>query len=133
MVPDFVARIHAGIFSRWRSIGYAAHGLGLLVSQEPNARLHLFATLAVVIAGAFAGLSLEEWRWIALACGLVWAAESFNTAIERLCDRICPTRDPLIGAAKDFAAGAVLVTALVAAAIGISVFAPHFPIAAPQQ
>lgn len=53
-------------------------------------------------------------------------AEAFNTAIEKLADRVTCERDPLIGAAKDVAAGAVLLFAIASVAVGLIVFIPHF-------
>ena len=45
-----------------------------------------------------------------------------NTALERLCDKVCPERDDLIKKCKDIAAGAVLIAAIFAAAIGVVLF-----------
>ena len=45
-----------------------------------------------------------------------------NTALERLCDKVCPEKDDLIKKCKDIAAGAVLVSAIFAAAIGVVLF-----------
>lgn len=116
------AQVVAG---RKQSIVHAIRGLRLLVREEANARVHVAATLLAVLAGSTAHVSFAEWRWLALACALVWSAEAFNTAIERVCDRLSRDHDPLIGAAKDVAAGAVLVAALAAGAIGASIFLPH--------
>lgn len=52
-------------------------------------------------------------------------AEGFNTAIEKLCDKVSPQRDPLIKIAKDIAAGAVLLFVFSAVIIGLIVFLPH--------
>ncbi len=52
-------------------------------------------------------------------------AEGFNTAIEKLCDKVSPQRDPLIEIAKDIAAGAVLLFVFSAVIIGLIVFLPH--------
>lgn len=97
----------------------------MMVREESNARLHLGATLIVIVVGVFLHLTIEEWRALAFACTIVWLAEGFNTAIERLCDRVCPSHDPLIGAAKDIAAGAVLIAAIGALVIGVTILLPH--------
>ena len=70
-------------------------------------------------------LSSDEWRWIILAIALVWVAEAFNTAIERLADAVTVEPNANIGYAKDVAAGAVLVAAAVSAVIGLTIFIPH--------
>lgn len=105
---------------RWRSMHHAANGIARLVREEVHARIHLVATILLGSAGVASGLPPERWRWLVVACALVWMAEAFNTAIERLADRVCPTQDPAIGAAKDLAAGAVLLAAIAALAIGVS-------------
>jgi len=96
-----------------------------MLAQEHNVRIHLAATIAVVIAGAALGLSADEWRWIALAVALVWLAEAFNTALERLGDAISLEHHPQIGIAKDVAAAGVLAASICAALIGLTVFVPH--------
>jgi diacylglycerol kinase (ATP) len=55
----------------------------------------------------------------------VWTAEALNTAIELLTDLASPEYHPLAGKAKDVAAGAVLIAAIGAIAIGFLVFGPH--------
>jgi diacylglycerol kinase len=57
--------------------------------------------------------------------GLVWSAEAFNTALEFLADAVSQEPHPLIGQAKDIAAGAVLMAALAAAIVGILLFRPY--------
>lgn len=110
---------------RLRSFGFALGGLGLLVRQEANARIHLAASLAVVAAGWAVQLGWSDWRWIVVAMAMVWMAEAFNTAIENLCDRLSPGFDPAIGRIKDIAASAVLAAAAGAALIGLLTFVPH--------
>ena len=110
---------------RIKSFAHALRGMGYLVRTQPNARVHLLATVAVCMAGAYVGLGRDEWLWVSVAIVLVWGAEAFNTALEVLADALHPERHPGIGRAKDVAAGAVLIAALGAAVIGVLIFAPH--------
>jgi diacylglycerol kinase (ATP) len=55
----------------------------------------------------------------------VWTAEALNTAFEFLADATIKEFHPMIGQAKDVAAGAVLVTALAALLVGGLVFVPY--------
>ncbi len=112
------------ISARLKSFRYAIRGLRVLVREEHNARVHLAASLCAVAAGAALQLSLADWRWLVLAIALVWLAEAFNTAVEDICDRVCPDFDPAIGRIKDLAAGGVLVASLAAAAIGLLTLVP---------
>lgn len=112
------------IAKRLKSFTYAFNGLKVLFAEEHNSRIHLFATVCVIIAGALLKLSLLEWAAVAFAIGLVFSGEIFNSAIEDLSDVVCPERDDRIKKVKDLAAAAVLVNAIAAAVIGLLVFVP---------
>ena len=109
---------------RTASFGYAFRGLGILLRDEPNARIHLFASLVVVSTALFLSIDATGWRWLGLAITAVWLTEALNTAIERIADAAVPHPHPLIGQAKDVAAAAVLLAALFAILIGVSVLGP---------
>lgn len=110
--------------ARLKSFVYAGRGLHSLVRTEHNAWLHLAASAVVIAAGFALKISLDDWRWIALAIALVWIAEAFNTAIEELCDRFTDAFDPAIGRVKDLAAGGVLLASVGAVIIGLLTFGP---------
>lgn len=76
------------------------------------------------MAGVLLDIDRGDWLWIVLAIGWVWMAEAFNTAIERLADRVSTERDPQIGIVKDLAAAGVLVSAIGAGVIGVLVLGP---------
>jgi diacylglycerol kinase len=107
-----------------RSFGYAFRGVGMLLRDQANARLHAVATAFVVGLGFV--FKLQAWEWCAVvgAIGLVWAAEGLNTALEVLTDLVSPGEHPLAGRAKDIAAGAVLCAAIAAGIIGVIIFLP---------
>lgn len=102
-----------------RSFWFAGQGIVALFRYENNAKVHLLAAIGVVIAGFWLDLSQTEWAIILTQIGLVWAAEAFNTAIEKLCDLVSTAYDPRIKAIKDLSAGAVLIVVLVAVVVGI--------------
>jgi diacylglycerol kinase (ATP) len=114
--------------ARAQSFVDAGRGLASLLAHEPNARIHLAASLVAVALGAWLQLSAGEWCWIALAIALVWVAEGFNSALEALADALHPARDAGIGRAKDLAAGAVLAAAIASLAIGALVFGPRLAV-----
>lgn len=113
------------ISSRVRAFGYALKGVVTLVRTQPHAKFHLLATVAVIGMGWWFRVSRPEWALLVLAIGLVWVAEAVNTAIEFLGDAVTREQNPLIGHAKDIAAGGVLLAAITAAAIGLLVFSPY--------
>jgi diacylglycerol kinase len=110
---------------RLRSFRYAVAGLAFVVRNEPNMRIHLAATVLVVLGGWWLRIDASDWRWLILAIGLVLGAEALNTAVEQACNAITRQHNAAIKAAKDVAAGSVLIAAATAALIGASVFAPH--------
>jgi len=110
---------------RLRSVRFAVRGIATMLKTQHNAWLHATATALVISTGVLLKLSFGEWCWIVLAITAVWTAEALNTAFEFLTDVASPDFHPLAEKAKDVAAGAVLLAALGAVAIGGLVFGPH--------
>jgi diacylglycerol kinase (ATP) len=98
--------------------------VGAALRSELHLQFHAVATVVVLGAGYYVGLSTLEWALVALSVSSVWAAELFNTAIETLTNLVSPGYHPLAGKAKDVAAGAVLLAALGALVVGGLVFGP---------
>jgi diacylglycerol kinase len=91
--------------------------------MEVNMRIHAVATVLVIAAGLWRGLTPERWALIMLAIGAVWTAEAINTALERLADlHTGGEYHPLVKQVKDVAAGAVVVAAMVSVVVGVLVF-----------
>ena len=109
---------------RLDSFRYAIAGIVWLLRSQANTKIHLAAAAIVVAGGWFFGLSAMEWCLVVFAIATVFAAEAFNTALEELTDLASPQYHPLAGRAKDLAAGAVLLTAIGAATVGLIVFLP---------
>ncbi|MDX1648405.1 MAG: diacylglycerol kinase [Myxococcota bacterium] len=109
--------------ARARSFRFAFRGLALL-AREPNAWIHAAATAAVAALALGLGVGARDGALLALAVGLVWTAEAMNTALEAACDAAAPRVDPRVARAKDLAAGAVLLAALGAVAVGLLVLGP---------
>lgn len=109
---------------RVKSFGYAWNGIKILFGKENNAKFHLGAAIAVIIAGFIFSLSYMEWCTVIICIILMFMSEALNTAIEKLCDHVCMERHPRIGMIKDIAAGAVFMTAIGCAIVGLIVFIP---------
>lgn len=114
----------SGFKKRIKSFGFAFTGLYELVKSEPNARIHLAATICAALAGLLLRISNAEWCIISIAVALVWAAEAFNTVIEKLVDHLFPEYHETARIAKDISAGAVLVCAIAALICGLIIFLP---------
>jgi diacylglycerol kinase (ATP) len=110
---------------RLKSMGHALDGIRTLLRDQHNAWIHALATVAVLSAGFYFYVSSTEWIALILAITIVWVAEALNTALEYLCDVVSPEFHPLVEKSKDIAAGAVLIAAMGAAAVGLIVFLPH--------
>lgn len=108
-----------------RSFRPALAGVGGALKTQRNLQVHAAATVLVMVLGFW--LNIEPWEWcvVALATGLVWAAELLNTAIEVLADRVSREREEPIRRVKDAAAAAVLLAATAAFAVGLIVFLPR--------
>ncbi|HWA41140.1 MAG TPA: diacylglycerol kinase family protein, partial [Gemmatimonadales bacterium] len=83
------------------------------------------ATALVLVVGGLTRLTRLEWCALVFAIALVWIAEGVNTALEKLADAAVPERNDLVAQAKDVAAGAVLIAAFAAVAVGALLFVPR--------
>jgi diacylglycerol kinase len=117
-----------GFKKRIKSFGYAFTGLYELIKSEPNARIHLVATIGVVTAGFLLCLSDKEWCVIMIVIVLVWAAEAFNTVIEKITDHLFPEHHETARIAKNVSAGAVLICAIAALICGVIIFLPKITV-----
>ncbi|MGN0241854.1 MAG: diacylglycerol kinase family protein [Candidatus Weimeria sp.] len=107
-----------------KSFGYAFAGIWECIRDERNIRIHLVMTALVVIGGIVLKISLQEWIVCLVLFGLVISLELVNTAVESTVDLVTDEVRPLAKKAKDTAAGAVLVSAIIAAIIGLIIFVP---------
>ena len=106
------------------SFKYAFVGIGTAFKEERNMKIHLLITMLVVIAGILFKISKVEWIMCVFAISLVISAELFNTVIETVVDMITPYKNEKAKIAKDISAGAVLITAVGAAIVGLLIFIP---------
>ncbi len=104
-----------------RSLGAAAAGTRYAWRTQAHFRFEVAAAVAAISAALLLGANPVP---ILLACALVLTAELVNTAVEAAVDLVAPDRRPLAGAAKDAAAGAVLVSAGFAVAVGVATLGP---------
>ena len=107
-----------------KSFGYAFEGISTCIKKERNMKIHCTVAVLVVVAGAILGLSVLEWCICLILFGLVMALELVNTAVEAVVDLVTEERKPLAKIAKDAAAGAVLIAAIMAAIAGSIIFVP---------
>ena len=111
-----------------RGFVYAWNGIRAAVQQERNFRFHLCATCYTIAACCLAEVSAVEWALIILCIAAVLGMELMNSAIERAVDKPDTTHWWSAGAAKDMAAGAVLIVALGALCIGCVLLIPRLSV-----
>jgi diacylglycerol kinase (ATP) len=103
----------------------AFKGLAFLLKNEHNFRIHVAATLIVIVLGILFRIRPIEWIAVVLCFGLVISTEIMNTAVEKLVDFVSPQNNEKAGQIKDIAAAAVLVSACIAFIAGLIIFLPY--------
>jgi diacylglycerol kinase len=109
---------------RIQSFGYAGRGIRVVFRSEVNMKIHIFISILVIISGFALKINTSEWCLCLLCMGLVVGAEMMNTAVENVVDLVSPDFHPLAGKAKDIAAGAVLICAIISFLVGLLIFIP---------
>lgn len=107
-----------------RSFYYAFAGIGYLLRTQRNARIEAVAGGVACGVGAWAGISRAEWGVIVFTIALVLILEGLNTSIEAAVDLASPGVHPKAKAAKDLAAGMVLIAAIASVAIAGLILVP---------
>ena len=108
----------------YKSFGYAFEGIFAGIRGERNMKIHCFAAVCVVVAGVLFHISVTEWCICLVLFGLILSLELVNTAIEAVVDLVTEDKKPLAKLAKDTAAGALLIAAVMAAMAGLLIFVP---------
>ncbi|GIN60421.1 diacylglycerol kinase [Robertmurraya siralis] len=107
-----------------QSFYYAFEGIKHTIMTERNMRIHMLISILVIGTGFILKITALEWLFILIAVGGVISLELINTALERLVDLATNDYHPLAKQAKDVAAGAVMVYALLSIIIGLIIFLP---------
>lgn len=110
--------------SRLGSFKFAFRGLWSLLKNEHNSRIHLIAAIIAICAGVILKISIIEWSILILVIGIVFLTELLNSSLENLADVIDPKWNEHIKKAKDYAAAAVLISAIIALIAGGLIFIP---------
>lgn len=107
-----------------RSFRNAFRGIVVAIQQETHCKIHLLATIAVIVLGILLHIALNEWIVIFICIAMVWCLELINTAIENIVDVVSPERQERARNIKDIAAGAVLFAAICSVIIACLIFIP---------
>ena len=104
------------------SFNYAFEGIIHVLRTQRNMRIHFLVAVVVLVVAIVTDVTKLELIALLLAIAFVLIAEMINTAIEGAIDVATSSFDPMAKLAKDIAAGAVLIAAINAVAVGYLVF-----------
>ena len=108
-----------------KTLSYGFNGIFYTLRHERNMVIHFLVMILVIIAGIVFKITFVEWGICFVLFALVLSLELMNTALENVVDLVTEEKKAKAKVAKDTAAGAVLVAALFAVIIGISIFLPR--------
>lgn len=108
-----------------KSFRFAFSGLVYVWKSEQSFRIQSFIAVAVVVAAIFLNFSFLEFALLSGVIVFVLAAESLNTALEKILDIVDPNWNGAIKIIKDISASVVLIFSLGALAVGILLFLPR--------
>ena len=104
------------------SINYAIEGIVYALRTQRNMRLHVIAAAFVLASAILLDVTRLEMVALLFAIGFVLFTELVNTAIESAVDLSVQRFDPRAKIAKDVAAGGVLISSVIAVAVGYVIF-----------
>lgn len=79
-----------------------------------------------LLMGLFFRISNVEWLILVLLIGYILSLEAINSALENLSDYACKKEiHPTIKKVKDLSAAAVLIMAMAALVVGVTIFLPR--------
>jgi diacylglycerol kinase len=104
---------------------YAILGVINVTRTEKNFKIQILAAILVVTAGIIFQLTALEWISVVICIALVFIAEIFNTALEKLTDLVSPEWNEAAGVVKDISAAAVLVASVISVVCGGIIFLPR--------
>jgi len=104
------------------SFNFAIEGIIHVLRTQRNMRIHFAAGFVVLVTALVFDVSRLELIALLIAIVFVLIAEMINTAVEAAVDVASTSFDPMAKLAKDIGAGAVLIAAINAIAVGYLVF-----------
>jgi len=107
-----------------KSFSFAIAGIKYTLKTQPNMRIHLGIAFIAVMAGVAFQIPISEWLALVIVVSFVFILEILNTAIETLVNLYTEDYHELAKIAKDTAAGAVMVAAIMSVCVGLIIFLP---------
>ena len=120
LVDNLFEQVRAVIIS----CGHALRGLIFTLRSQRNFRIHALAAVGVLVLGPAFQFSRIEMLILVLTVTLVMMGELLNTALELTLNLLEARNHPVAKAAKDVAAGGVLLAVFGSIAVGCYLFLP---------
>jgi diacylglycerol kinase len=117
---------HQDMLKHTISFQNAFQGIWTAITTQANIRIHFLVASIIIGFSVYFEVTHTELLILILTIGMVMIAEMINTAIEFVCNAITLDHNEYIKYAKDISAGAVLMSAIFAALVGLIIFIPRF-------
>ncbi len=108
-----------------KSLSYAVAGIKYAIRDNRNLKIHFVVAILVLLASYVLQVTAQDFALLVVMIILVISAEMINTAHEEMVDLITTEHRKEAKAAKDVAAGMVLVTSAGAALVGLIILLPY--------
>lgn len=108
-----------------KSFRYAGRGLWYAIKNEQNIRLHILASLVVIVLMVYFEVALWQAVTLLMIMMFILVLELINTIFEKVSDILVPRIHAYVEVIKDVMAAAVLVTSVLAVVIGVLIFIPY--------
>lgn len=101
----------------------AFRGLWIGIVGQSSFSVHFPMALGVLVIAGVLRCTLTEFCILLLCIGMVLSMELMNSAVEYLARGLCKEHNQQVGFALDIASSAVLIASIVAAIVGLAIFA----------
>ena len=105
------------------ALHHSVDGIIKAFKTERNLRIDYFCAVCVLLAGIVLGLNKTEFVCLCLTVGFVIFAEMINSVAEYIVDLVTDKYDDRAKAAKDIAAGGVLISSSISVIVAYFLFA----------
>lgn len=109
----------------WDSFKYAIEGVFYAFKTQRNIRIHFIAMIILTILMFCYSIESQDICILLICAMIVIVTEMVNTSVEKTIDLYTDQYHPLAKIAKDVAAGAVLIGAIISIIIGIIIFSKY--------
>lgn len=107
----------------FKALGHSIDGVIRAFKTERNLRIDYFIAICVLLAGIVLGFDKTEFVCLCLTIGFVIFSEMMNSVSEYIVDLVTDKYDDRAKAAKDIAAGGVLISSTISVVVAYFLFA----------